>query len=62
MEATIVSETIKYSDGTEKVVNFTDTVDQSIPEQEVQEEVVEEIPAEPVEETPSEEEVIEPIE
>lgn len=45
--ATIVSETLKYSDGTEKVVNFVDPIDQSIPEEEVPAEIVEE----PIEET-----------
>lgn len=48
---TIVSETLKYSDGTEKVVNFTDIVDQSIPE-ETPVETVEETPVSPIEEAP----------
>lgn len=48
MDNPIVSETLKYEDGTETVINFTDPVDQSIPE-EVPEESTEEVPEETVE-------------
>lgn len=40
-DSKIVSETLKYSDGTETVINFTDPVDQSIPEVSEPEEALE---------------------